>query len=291
MICSYSWHQCQFSSLTLPHFDSVFRFLSSIFISGEEDNVPPIFSGEQGFLTLGGVDADAGFLGKIAEVLIFKEALTDGDAFEVSQYLGVKYGIPVPSMSSGSSSSSKIGRSQGKTSPAAEGVSKSVGGEEQPQLSKEELALEKETEMIEKLETRLDAQCQHGSTFKGTVEEFSVPETATLVDTQKWEEAVAASKLRIKGFKGGGGVLRGYIHKEVKLLERLRHALFCKYMKKGGKQEEVQESVEQAEKETETQEREVVGSRLSQSKSKEGKGIVAEKRRRDRKMKSSPMKP
>jgi hypothetical protein len=61
------------------------------------------------------------------------------------------------------------------------------------------------------------------------VEEFKPPDKAKLEDIQKWEDALAASKRRIKGFNGGGALLREFIHSEVRKLELLRHRLFCKY--------------------------------------------------------------
>ena len=207
--------------------------------SGEDEEAPK-FS-DQLFLTLGGVDGDAGFLGQIAEVMIFEEALNDAEVRQVSQYLGEKYRIglaPSSSRSSGSKASKSSSSSSSQKEAAAS--DKSSAG-----LSKEEAFLEKESEVIEKLELALGPKCQGGSPFQGvTVENYKTPDSATLVDIQKWHEAVAASKLRIKSFKGGGKVLRNYIHKEVKLLERLRHVLFCKYVieeegQAGGKHQDV----------------------------------------------------
>ena len=165
--------------------------------------------------------------------MIFNVPLSDDEAASVSTYLLEKYGLVRAALEAVRARPAKAKAAQASVTPAGGSMESAVvvsgrAGAAVGAATVEGAKAEEGAAAV--VDEPLDAKCQSGTPFKGSVEEFLPPEKASLADLQKWETALTGMRARVKVFKGGGQLLRDFIHDEVSKLSLLRHKLFCKYV-------------------------------------------------------------
>jgi hypothetical protein len=174
---------------------------------------------------LGGVHSDAGFIGKIAEVLIFKAPLSDVEASGVYRYLATKYQLDLAAVDRAKQAAAAIAWRK-----AARRKSKRDVSDRGPQRAPSESS------------DRADDPGSHGcgglNPFGSvSMEAFVPPENAEAADRERWRKEVKEAQARIRQVTGGGQLLRAFIKREVAAFSRTRDSIFCKYVVGGSKKQ------------------------------------------------------
>lgn len=199
-------------------------------------------------------------MGKMAEVIVFKEELSDESAFTVMRTLSSKYATPVevsppeieervpdeavapplpPSLPEAAEPKPQLQDQQQEQQQQRVSEAPVIVMKPPPPVDLPEVAVVAPPQLVTKAPSKVSGPLPEGENacssfadpFKNQpVDSFKPPKGARFEDVMEWEDVLKTKLDAITKMTVGGEPLREFMRKEVKTLQLLRFKLFCKYV-------------------------------------------------------------